>query len=235
MKGSYYDPKSVYMVSQIEKIINKYNENIASKKLPYPNELCPKCYERPNSYKLHELSPRFFQFIKNKMVHTINSFLPRWKCNLCNASFIVYPPFALPYKRYILLDFKILSEEYLNKEQKTYRDVVKVDYAKTEIFYKGNGIDIDDRCLSHTTLWRYVGFLGSLNNILSNALDLIRQKDPESSIFREFVPVFVCKYRSKARKLVLETAQKLIFAQKEFIKLFKISIFPQFGTEKDYG
>ena len=47
--------------------------------------------------------------------------LGRWKCTLCKRTFIVYPKFGLPYKRYLLPDIIELTDKYLEEDRQTYR------------------------------------------------------------------------------------------------------------------
>jgi len=61
-------------------------------------------------------------------------------------------------------------------------------------------------------------------------MNLIRQKAPSSTIFREIRPLAPQKYRSQNRLSILDSAMRFFVAEEEYHTLFASSIFPRFAT-----
>lgn len=218
----------VFVISPMEKMIEEHTASVRACIIAPPQGCCPRCSEQVATFKRHDSRERFFRFIVEYYVHIIKSLLVRWKCPICGKTFTDYPSFALPHKRYILMDTERFSGDYVEDEEQTYRKVV---YPQdTEISYK----EPDDkgvvRSLVPSTLWRWISSLGSMKETLGQALHLIRQKDPTSSIFREIFPVSPHKYQSSQRKMILENARRLLRTGLEFHRLFGHKIFPHLGT-----
>ena len=104
-----------------------------------------------------------------------------------------------------------------------------------QIGYETDQGKIDERYFEGSTVWRWLSFIGSLRHTLNNALNLIRQKSPASSIFRQIYPIHPKKYRSDKRKNILQRSMRLFYAEDEFQRLFKISIFPDLATRYSWG
>ena len=94
----------------------EHERSIVTKQAPH---FCPKCESSHDDFKLHERRDRLFYVIIDSFVHTVESFLGRWKCSLCRATFTVYPKYALPYKRYVRDVCISLSEDYVRDNKKT--------------------------------------------------------------------------------------------------------------------
>lgn len=212
----------------IEGEVNAHTEAIYKGKISCHHKACPKCDGSPGSFKLHERKPRFFLFIVDRLVRKTLSFLLRWKCPLCNQTFTQYPDFALPFKRYVKEEVLERSRRYVEEEKVSYKSGVEVQGRA--IFYEGQEERIDDRSLSPSTLWRWVGFAGAMKRTLQKCLQLIRQKAPGCGIFREPLPLPPHKYRSRPRKHILQTCLRLFRAEEQFQILFGASIFLHFAT-----
>ena len=209
----------------IEEKIRAHEEEILSGKMPADLKQCPKCYGNPESFKSHGLRQRIFYVIIGGFVYRIESFLGRWKCVLCNCTFTYYPDFSLPFKRYPKDSILPLAEKYV-EENTTYQEVVQNDDGSPISFESSGG----DRSLGGSTIWRWLDSVGSLKDRLMRAFDLIRQKSPSSTIFREIRPILSGKYKSESRKILLGFCQRFFIAEAEFKRLFFISIFPKFAT-----
>ena len=121
------------------------------------------------------------------------------------------------------MDIEHLSEDYL-KDDKSYQQTVSCEGEA--IGYEESDGKIDERQLSASTPWRWLTFLGSMNNTLTEGLNLIEQKAPQSAIFRQLFPLWPGKYRTQERKLLLQNAWKLLQANRIFEHLFGYKIFP---------
>jgi len=215
------------MVSKTEEKIKKHTEKIKAKQYDEPRGLCPKCSEKPECFKLHESRPRKFLFIVADIVKQVESLLLRWKCILCKATFTEYPDFALPYKRYVTDDILRLSGRYLEQYLETYRRLVtdQTDPNRTlPTAYKQGG------CLAHSTPWNWMKLLGGLPVMYQAGLELIGRFEPGTDLFRRFTPVAPRKYRSPARKKLLQKVKNLLLLNARQEDLFSHRIFPRFKT-----
>ena len=84
--------------------------------------------------------------------------------------------------------------------------------------------------LSHSTLHRWIGFLGDLKQTLSQGGQLILAKSPSCELFRTSTAVASWKYRSQQRKNLLQTCGRLLKLDQAYHKLFQISIFTHLAT-----
>lgn len=205
-----------------------HEQEILSKKIPTDLQTCPNCKQTPEFFKPHECKKRLFLVIVEDSVQKIHSFLGRWKCPLCGKSFTYYPDFAIPYKRYVKDNIIKLARQYIENSNITYREVVKD--KGLAIGYDSDADKIDERQLEGSTVWRWLDYIGSLNQLLSKALNLIRQRSPSSEIFRQIQPIYPKKYRTNERKKLLSQSIRLFIAEMVFSNLFGLSIFPKFAT-----
>lgn len=214
----------------VEKI-RAHEKDILTKQAPY---LCPKCKSTHRVFTLHERRHRLFHVIIDSLVHTIESFLGRWKCSLCKKTFTFYPEYALPYKRYVKDHCFSFSQAYLEDDTETYRSVSSaIGYTtRTPVCVQPRtGMqEIDDRMLAGSTVWRWLSFFGSLKNTLHNAFDLIRQTAGDSRVFRQISPIHPRKYQSDERKTLLQHALRLFRAEPVYRNLFGFSFFPDLAT-----
>ena len=212
----------------IQEEIKAHTQAVLNGKVSRDQRSCPKCGTFHGSFRPHERKRRSFLIIVDRLVCKMSSFLMRWKCLLCNQTFTEYPPFALPYKRYVKGEVLKFCQRYVEEDQATYRSKVRVNGMP--VCYEGQGEEIDDRRLVPSTLWRWVDFLGGMKKTLQEALRLIRQKAPSSGIFREIYPIASQKYRSDARRIVLQRCLRLFRAEAEYRSFFGPSIFLQLAT-----
>ncbi len=196
---------------------------------------CPKCGETPESFKLHEVRARPFRVVKERLVLKVDSFLCRWKCPLCNRTSIDYPPFALPYKRYVKKTVLGLSAYYVHEDTASYRQATHSDGLAT--FYDSAGPEnIDERQLAPSTVHRWISFLSDLRRTLRDTCRLVKAKSPVSELFRRMLlPIPPWKYRSDERRKLLGSCLRLLLAEIEFRKLFNVSIFPRLATANAWG
>ena len=118
-------------------------------------------------------------------------------------------PFALPRKRFVQPPVLEKAGEYLGTEQ---------SYRKT-VEDKGMPIMYDDRKptkerqpqgLAPSTVWRWLSWLGGMPGTLRAAWDLIRQKEPNSTLHRQPWAVSPAKYRSEKRRDTLVEAMQVL-------------------------
>ena len=212
-------------------VIHDHTHAVRSGRVRCELEICPRCSQAPDVFKIHERRKRTFRVVVERLVHCVSSLLVRWKCGLCKQTFSECPAFALPYKRYVrevVLDF---GRFYLNDDSTSYRKAVRVEGLP--VFYDGepDGV-VDERVLSASTLQRWLGFLGRLEHTLRSALRLIRSASPRCDLFRRAQPVVSWKYRSLERRRRLQVGLSLMVAEASFQSLFATSIFPGLATHE---
>jgi hypothetical protein len=119
--------------------------------------------------------------------------------------------------------------EYLGTEH-SYRKTVKD---------KGMPIMYDDRQpakerqpvgLAPSTVWRWLSWLGGMPGPLRAAWELIRQKEPNSTLHRQPWSVVPGKYRSGKRQQTLQQAMQLLAADRVCESLFGEGILPRYAT-----
>ena len=144
---------------------------------------CPCCHGRPVCFKCHGVRPRLFLVFAEAVIRRVQSYLTRWKCPLCRRTFTLYPAFALPFKRYVLPFLLARCTAYVDDAARTYRD--GVNEAGQPISHA----DLDAGAqLWPSTLWRWVTTLSRLPVTVRAALNLIKQKEPSTDIFRDVGP-----------------------------------------------
>lgn len=226
----------MHMITKIEERIQNYNREIKSGEYPKPGERCPKCKEEVREYKLHDQRKKKFRIVVEALVQIITTILVRWKCSLCKRTFTVYPDFAVPYKQYALPHILELGENYLKKEEVSYEQAPKdgrsrisypEEYSKQKAHEQGH-----ESFLAPTTIRRWVCWLGSFKHALTNSLDMIKQKCPQTDIFRKLSPTFGRKYRSPIQKSILETALRVLQVRQEYDRVFTSKFFPHFAINQ---
>ena len=189
-------------------------------------EACPRCHARPKKFWRHGMRLRVF-LVFAVVVVRVRFYLPRWKCPSCGGTFTQYPPFALPFKRYVLPFIRERVAAYVTDEARTYAEGVEAE---------GVPICHEDaeagRSLWPSTLWRWVRTLGGFPETVRRGLDLIKQKDPSSTLFRalgghQFRGE---KFRSQARKGVLQRCRELLLVEPVYAGLFGVRILPDLAT-----
>jgi hypothetical protein len=144
-----------------------------------------------------------------------------------DRSLPITPTFVLPYKRYATPLFLHLGELYLAENHLSLRKAttpngMAVCYTEREV---------DNRCLSHTTLWRWLTFLGTMTVTLQTGIDLYLRQFPNSSMHRFEAAVAPHKYRSEARSQILRQARHLLYLNNCWQKVFAgEKFFPRFAT-----
>jgi len=89
---------------------------------------------------------------------------------------------------------------------------------------------IDERALNRSTLWRWVGYLGTQVIALQHGLDLWQQHDPTSTLHRFKGSVDPHKYRTPERGQCLRIARRLLHLSERWDRTFKQKFFPRFAT-----
>lgn len=217
------------MLPDLVNAIQSYGEAVRRRETQPTCNRCPNCGQEPDRFRYRGHRERVFLVVVRRLVKRVVSLLSRWKCQLCKRSFTLYPPFALPHKHYVRSCVFDHAARYLEVDDLSYREAVKVD--DMPVFYDSDEEGtIDERCLAHPTLHRWLPYFRSLDATLREALRLIRERSASSGIFRKVFAVAPAKYRSESRRETLAVALRALSIDREFQSLFDRSIFPDLAT-----
>jgi hypothetical protein len=151
---------------------------------------------------------------------------------LCQRTFTLYPGFALPFKRYVLPFILARCTAYVEDTAHTYREGVKEAGSPISHEDANRGAE-----LRPSTLWRWAGRLGRFPVTVRQALNLIKQKDPSTDVFRVLggQRIRPGKFRGEARKHVLERCRALVTVNQVYARVFSASVFPELATRCGFG
>lgn len=212
------------MVEDIEKRIKAHHDKVLSVNPPPPEGPCVRCRQQPDSFTLHDGRQRSFRYALGEIVRVVMTILLRWKCSLCKKTFTDYPPFAVPYKRFVRDNLEGFAARYVERDKETYRSVVRPE--KTAIGYEGD----QEHQFEHSTVWKWLGWLGTQEHRLHKTLEWIRYQSPSHGLFRALSPIAPKKVRSARRKRVLEQARLLLLASRAYRDLLPKATFPRLET-----
>jgi rubredoxin len=210
-------------------VIQRYAEAVDRRQVQPTLNRCPDCGEEPDRFRRHDRRRRVFLVVLGRVVHRVLSALSRWRCPICGHRFTLYPPFALPRKRYVKETIFELADAYVEEDELSYRRAVKVERMPAFYAQRDDGA-IDERSLAHSTLHRWHSLFFFLLETLQEAQRLVRQKSATSSLFRRVFTPAPKKYRSEERREVLVRAQRTLWVEREYRSLFGRSVFPELAT-----
>ena len=186
------------------------------------------------SFTKHDCARRKFRVrvydptLDEMVVEIIESWRVDFRCGNCLKTCTEYPPFVLPHKRFVKQDVLAKAEKYLSAEQPrcraTYREAVRegtvpLSYAQ----------DQEGHQLSPVSVWRWLSWLGSLEDLMQRATQLIFQKDPQADLHWKPHPIADHKVRSEARRQTLQRAARMLDVVATFSLLFGENIFTHLG------
>jgi len=211
--------------------IKAYGERAMGKKIPCDVDACPRCGVRHEGFKRHGVRKRLFLVFTGWVIRPVCSYLTRWKCPLCQATFTRYPAFALPFKRYTAPFIVARCAGYVEDKARTYREGVEAGGVAVSYEDADSGT-----ALWPSTLWRWVSALGGLAGTVRQGLCLIKQKDPSTGVFRALGAIRLRegKYRSAERNAVLQRCRALMIVERVYASLFQASLFPELATGRGF-
>jgi hypothetical protein len=139
-------------------------------------------------------------------------------------------PFALRRKQFVSPTLLETARDFLGS-RKSYRQAVQ--HQRRWLVYddrQENSLARRGAALAHSTLWRWLSWLGGLTKTLQSAMQLISQKFPGHSLHRQVIFIDPRKYRSEARGKTLEQAGRLLLVEGVFEQRMNNRIFPRFAT-----
>ena len=89
--------------------------------------------------------------------------------------------------------------------------------------------------LAPSTVWRWLSWLGDMPGTLRAAWELIRQKEPNSTLHRQPWAVSPRKYRSQQRRETLIAAMQVLAVDRICGRLFGKGIFPRYAMSRGFS
>jgi len=181
-----------------------------------PAKQCAKCASR--CFHRHQKRLRWFLPVVERIVRPIRCWLSRWRCVTCGTTFTHLPALCVPFKRYLRGEIETRAQLYVETDPMSYRHVVKdgasavvyddpiADGASTEAEKEAEAV----RALAPSTPHRWIGAIAACREQWQPALRLARQLQQEARL--SSIMIAAAKYRSQARKRVLETCGLLLRA-----------------------
>jgi hypothetical protein len=181
-----------------------------------PAAQCRKCAGR--CFHRHQKRLRWFLPVVERIVRPIRCWLYRWRCTTCGTTFTHLPAVCVPFKRYLRGEIETRAQTYVETDPMSYRQVVKergaavvyddpiADEASTEAEKEAEAV----RALAPSTPHRWIGAIAACREQWQPALRLARQLQQEARL--SSILIAAAKYRSQARKRVLETCGLLLRA-----------------------
>ena len=181
-----------------------------------PATQCGKCGGR--IFNRHQKRLRWFLVVVAQIVRPIHCWLHRWRCVTCGTTFTHLPALCVPFKRYLRGELETRAQTYVETDPMSYRRVVKdgasavvyddpiADGASTEAEKEAEAV----RALAPSTPHRWIGAIGACREQWQPAVRLARQLQQEARLGPSMIAA--AKYRSQARKRVLETCGLLLRA-----------------------
>lgn len=174
-------------------------------------------------------------------MQVFHSWIVRWKCHVCGKTFTITPDFALPNKRYVKDVIFQCAKEYTTNNAASYeKTAAKMCNGYCGVDKKGepdpaapppcNSQTGNEFSLGGSMIYRCVAFVGEQKEVARKALQMITESDPTSTLFRSTYQIATQKYRTQARKTVLQNCLKILKIKQEFEHRFKCSLFPIFAT-----
>jgi hypothetical protein len=218
--------------------IEKYRLEVLRNKIRCELPCCSVCETLPDLFTRHQARPRKFYIFCEALIQTVLCLVIRWRCPGCRKTFTQQPPFAFPRKRYTRESILEFSAGYVENHAATYRTAVS-DGEGMPIFHAltSEAEAIRYQCLAHSTPYRWITCLGGLKQILRGAQDLILQKNPASSVYRDLAAIDVSakKYVKAGRESVLKRCRQVLRLEVRFRATFLASIFPFYATRSAWG
>lgn len=136
----------------------------------------------------------------------------------------------MPRKQFVKTTLLERTKDFLGG-QKSYRQAVR--QQQRSLVYddrQEHSLAAKGAALAHSTLWRWLSWLGQLTRTMQQASQLIGQKDPLSTLHRQVIRIDPGKYRSPQRRMSLEQAACMLLVEAAFREHFGKQIFPRFAT-----
>jgi hypothetical protein len=196
----------------------RYKDRIEHDSARLPGTQCANCESR--HFHRHQQRLRWFLSVIERIVWPIRCLLVRWCCVNCGATFTHLSPLCVPFKRYLRSEIATRAGTYVETDPMSYRQVVKergsaVVYNDPIANAESTEAEKEKEAtpeLRPSTVHRWIGAIAACREQWQPAVRLARQVHQEARL--SSLMISASKYRSPARKGVLETCGLLLRALK---------------------
>ena len=196
----------------------RYKDRIEHDSARLPGTQCANCKGR--HFHRHQQRLRWFLSVIERIVWPIRCLLVRWCCVNCGATFTHLSPLCVPFKRYLRSEIETRAQTYVETEPMSYRQVVKERGAAVvynDPIANAESTDAEKEKeatpeLRPSTVHRWLGAIAARREQWQPAVRLARQVHQGARL--SSLVISAAKYRSQARKCVLETCGLLLRALK---------------------
>ena len=183
-----------------------------------PGTQCANCDSR--HFHRHQRRRRWFLSVIERIVWPMRCLLVRWCCVNCGATFTHLSALCVPFKRYLRPEIETRAEAYVETEPMSYRQVVKERGSAVvynDPIANAGSTDAEKEKeatpeLRPSTVHRWIGGIAACREQWQPAVRLARQIHQEARL--SSLMIAAAKYRSEARKRVLEVCGLLLRALK---------------------
>ena len=137
------------------------------------------------------------------------------------------------YKQFVSETVLEKTKDFLGTD-KSYRKTVRHQH-RSLVYDDRQAHPLAERgaAMAHSSVWRWLSWLGGLTRTCQKACQLISQEDPHSTLHREVIPIDPRKYRGEdgcPRHQLLQRAGRMLLVEAVFHRQLGKRIFPQFAT-----
>jgi hypothetical protein len=140
----------------------------------------------------------------------------------------------LPRKRFVQPPVLAKAKEYLGTDHSYGKTVTD---ERMPIMYdnrQAQGRKLPEG-LAASTVWRWLSWLGGMQDTLRTVCALIRQKEPNATLHRQPWALPPRKYRSPARQYALQQAMQLLAADRLCEGVLGQGIFPRYAISQGWS
>lgn len=196
----------------------RYKERIEQDSARLPVTQCANCERR--HFHRHQQRRRWVLQVIERIVWPMRCLLVRWCCVNCGATFTHLSPLCVPYKRYLRSEIETRAGSYVETDPLSYRQVVKERGSAVVYNDPIAGAESTEaekeaetaRELAPSTVHRWIGGIAARREQWQPAVRLARQVQQGARL--SALMIAAEKYRSAARKRVLEVCGLLLRALK---------------------
>jgi len=194
----------------------RYKDRIESDSARLPGKQCAKCDSC--QFQRHQKRLRWFLLVVEQIVRPVQCLIYRWRCVICGTTFTHLPSLCVRFKRYLRGEIETRTEAYVETDPMSYRGAVKeggaavvyddpvADSASTEAEKEEEAV----REMAHSTVYRWLGSIAANREQWQPVVRLARQFHQGAGL--RVITISAAKYRSQARKRVLEACGLLLRA-----------------------
>lgn len=194
----------------------RHKDRIGKDSARYPRKQCVNCGSC--CFQRHQKRPRWFIVVVCTMVCPILCVLYRWRCQECGTTFTHLPSICVRFKRYLRAEIEKRASTYVETDPISYRKVVTdggaaLVYDAPIAEAQSTEAEKEDEHvpqMSHSTPHRWISAIAAGRE----QFQLVVKQAQKTEFAGRLSSIMISplKYRSEARKLVLQSCSLLLRA-----------------------